>query len=135
MIWDPLRKKYVALTPEEGVRQWFIGVLHDSYGYPFHMMGSEVDFRFGQDTGGLRGAAYKHFRADIVVYEPSTLKPLIVVECKRPEVAITPDVASQALKYVSVLGASWVVLTNGSSTFVFRNESGVFRPSASLPSY
>ena len=41
-IWDPLRKKSVKNTPEEAVRQWFIGVLHEGMGVPEHMMGSEV---------------------------------------------------------------------------------------------
>ena len=42
-IWDPLRKKEVALTPEERVRQWCIGVLNNSFGVPLHMMMSEPD--------------------------------------------------------------------------------------------
>ena len=74
-VWDPLRKKDVALTPEEQVRSWFIGVLRDNAGVPLHMMGSEVPLEFGQ----------KKFRADIVIYDRA-LKPLAVVECKRPEV-------------------------------------------------
>ena len=57
-IWDPLRRKMVALTPEEQVRQWFIGVLRDSFGVPEHMMGSEVAFEFG----------HKQYRADIVLF-------------------------------------------------------------------
>ena len=57
-VWDPLRRKEVALTPEEEVRQWFIGdVLHDGMGVPLHMMMSEVSLSFGD----------KAWRADIVV--------------------------------------------------------------------
>ena len=41
-IWDPLRKRHVALTPEERVRQWCIGVLSNDLGVPMHMMMSEV---------------------------------------------------------------------------------------------
>ena len=41
MVWDPLRKKSVRLTPEEEVRQWFISVLHEGMGVPEHMMMSE----------------------------------------------------------------------------------------------
>ena len=37
-VWDPLRKKTVALTPEEKVRQWFIGVLKERMKVPEYMM-------------------------------------------------------------------------------------------------
>lgn len=47
LIWDPLRKKEVALTPEERVRQWCIGVLAGPMKVPMHMMMSEVGFRLG----------------------------------------------------------------------------------------
>ena len=46
-IWDPLRKKSVALTPEEQVRQWCIKVLAESMKVPYHMMMSEAGFRLG----------------------------------------------------------------------------------------
>ena len=62
-VWDPLRKKMVALTPEEKVRQWFIGVLHSECGMPLHMMASEVSLQYGSE---LRKKA---FRADIVVWD------------------------------------------------------------------
>ena len=45
-IWDPLRRKDVPLTPEERVRQWFIGVMHSDMHVPMHMMMSEVGFKF-----------------------------------------------------------------------------------------
>jgi hypothetical protein len=70
-IWDPLRKKEVALTPEERVRQWFICVLSQNMEVPMHMMMSEAGFKLGG----------KQFRADIIVYDRSAC-PLIVVECK-----------------------------------------------------
>ena len=85
-IWDPLRRKEVALTPEERVRQWFIGVLSQNMDVPMHMMMSEAGFKLGG----------KQFRADIIVYDRSAC-PLIVVECKRPEVELTQDVLDQAI--------------------------------------
>ena len=74
-VWDPLRRKDVALTPEEEVRQWFITVLRDGMKIPEHMMMSEVSLKVGA----------KPYRADIVVYD-RTAKPLMVVECKRPDI-------------------------------------------------
>ncbi len=67
-VWDPLRKKLVALTPEEKVRQWFIGVLMETFQVPAHMMMSEVALKFGD----------KPYRADILVYDRDTA-PLMVV--------------------------------------------------------
>ena len=58
-IWDPLRRKMVALTPEERVRQWFIGVLQEVAQVPRHQMMSEVEMHFGD--------ADKVWRADILV--------------------------------------------------------------------
>ena len=51
-VWDPLRKKEVALTPEEHVRQWFIGMLGSRMHVPMHMMMSETAFRLGEIRAG-----------------------------------------------------------------------------------
>ena len=72
VIWDPLRKKEVALTPEEKVRQWCIGVLSRQCKVPLHMMMSETGFKLGG----------KQFRADLVVYDRQA-RPVAVIECKR----------------------------------------------------
>lgn len=109
-IWDPLRKKMVALTPEERVRQWFIGVLKESMKVPEYMMMSEVSLKLGD----------KPFRADILVYGRDTA-PLMVVECKRPETALDREVLEQALKYNLVLGVRYIAITNGERTFGFRS--------------
>lgn len=111
-IWDPLRKKDVALTPEEKVRQWCIGVLNGSMGVPMHMMMSEVGFRLGG----------KRMRADILIYDRQA-RPLAVVECKRPEVAIDKAVLEQAIRYNMVLDVRYMIITNGSKTFICRRDS------------
>ena len=108
-IWDPLRKRHVALTPEEKVRQWCIGVLAEDFGVPVHMMMSEVGFLFGE----------KRYRADILVYDRRT-NPLLVVECKRPEVKLDGEVLGQAVRYNMVLNVSYIVITNGRQTFAFK---------------
>lgn len=113
-IWDPLRKKEVALTPEEHVRQWFIGVLSQQLNVPLHMMMSEAGFKLGD----------KQFRADILVYDRSA-KPLMVVECKRPEVELTPEVLDQAIRYNMVLNVRYMVITNGKNTYICgKTENG-----------
>ena len=107
-IWDPLRRKSVKNTPEEAVRQWFIGVLHQGMGVPEHMMGSEVALQH----------AGKAYRADVVVYGRDA-KPLMIVECKRPEVALDQAVVDQALRYNNELNVRYIAITNGGKTFIF----------------
>ena len=124
LIWDPLRRKEVAATPEERVRQWFIMQLRDAFGVPEHMMMSEVGFRFGA----------KNWRADIVVYDRAAA-PLAVVECKRPDVALDARVLEQAMRYNSVLGVRFLFVTNGKMTYLYRLEGETFVPMDHLPSY
>lgn len=122
--WDPLRKKMVAATPEERVRQWFIGVLRDAMAVPEHMMMSEASLSFGQKT----------YRADILVWSREA-RPLAVVECKRPEVELSSAVLEQAMRYNAVLGVRWLIVTNGTKTFLYKKVNGVFTPQQTLPVY
>ena len=122
--WDPLRKKMVAATPEEKVRQWFIGVLRDSAGVPEHLMMSEAAMEFGQ----------KKYRSDILIWDRSG-QPLGIVECKRPEVELSSAVLEQAMRYNMVLGVKWLFITNGKSTFLYKKEGELFTPQQNLPKY
>ncbi len=124
MMYDCLRRKEVPSTPEEEVRQWFIGQLHSCAGVPLHMMMSEVSFKYGK----------KPYRADIVVYDRSCA-PLAVVECKRPGVSIDSEVMLQALRYDMVLGVDWIIVTNGHSTYVFRKNGDRYNSFGSVPTY
>ena len=111
-IWDPLRKKYVALTPEESVRQWFINQLNQVMQVPIHMMMSEVSLNLG----------LKKFRADIIIYD-KCLKPLVVVECKKPEVNLNNKVLEQTIAYNLVLDVRYIIITNGRKTFICEKSS------------
>ena len=124
MIWDPLRKKEVALTPEEQVRQWCIRVLAEKMQVPMHLMMSEVGFRLGS----------KQLRADILVYDRNA-RPLMVVECKRPEVALTQEVLDQAIRYNIVLDVRYMIITNGTRTFICRRQDGRFVFIDKVPAY
>jgi hypothetical protein len=124
LIWDPLRRKEVAATPEERVRQWFIIQLRDTFGVPEHMMNSEVGFKFGA----------KPWRADIVVFDRAG-KPLAVVECKRPDVALDARVIEQAMRYNSVLGVRFLFVTNGNLTYLYRLEGDTFVPLERIPTF
>ena len=108
-VFDPLRRKEVALTPEEEVRQWCIKVLAGQLQVPMHMMMSEAGFKLGE----------KKFRADIIVYDRQA-RPLAVVECKRPEVELSREVLDQAVRYNMVLNVAYMIITNGRQTFACR---------------
>ena len=123
-VWDPLRKKEVALTPEERVRQWCINVLVQQMQVPQHMMMSEAGFRLGA----------KQFRADILVYDRKA-QPLMVVECKRPEVELTQEVLDQAIRYNMVLNVRYMIITNGTKTFICQQQGGKFAFIENVPTY
>lgn len=123
-VWDPLRRKEVALTPEERVRQWFIAVLRDELGVPPYEMMSEATLSYGG----------KAWRADIVVYRRN-MSPAMVVECKRPDVELTREVLEQALRYNLVLDVNWIVITNGKKTLVFARNLNDFTRRDRLPVY
>lgn len=123
-VWDPLRRKEVALTPEERVRQWFITVLRDELGVPPYEMMSEATLSYGG----------KAWRADIVVYRRN-MTPALVVECKRPDVELTREVLEQALRYNLVLDVNWIVITNGRKTLVFARDLSDFTRRDRLPDY
>ena len=89
------------------------------------LMNSEVFLKYGQ----------KPFRADILVFDRKG-EPLLLVECKRPDVLIDEQVLRQALNYHAVLNISFLVLTNGKTTYLYgRNKGGEFESLSSFPKY
>lgn len=101
-IYDSVRKKYVALTPEEWVRQHFIHYLSGHLGYPASLIAVEKEI----DLYGLRR------RFDIVCYDRNS-SPYLIVECKAPTVVLSQTVFDQVFEYNLVLAARYVAVTNG----------------------
>lgn len=122
-VFDPLRRKLVALTPEESVRQWFIDVLHREIQVPMNKMMSEVHLQSGKITSMINRHLRKDYRADILVYARDS-SPLLLVECKRPETELDSETAAQALRYCGILGVRYMVITNGSKSFAARSDNG-----------
>ena len=73
-------------------------------------------------------------RYDAVVYSRE-MKPLVLVECKSPDVAITETTLDQALRYNLILGVNFLLITNGLKEFVVRIESGKGKVIPELPEY
>ena len=101
-LFDIVRNRFVALTPEEWVRQHAIHYLHYELGYPLELMQVE-------GTIMLNGMTR---RCDIVVYDAS-VHPYIIVECKNESVALSQKVLDQACRYNLVLQVPYLWLTNG----------------------
>lgn len=105
-VYDPLRKKWVALTPEEWVRQHFIRWMINQYGYPPTMMANEYALNC---NGRMR-------RCDTIVFTPR-LMPLLIVEYKAPEINITQKVFDQIVRYNMECRANCLIVSNGLSHF------------------
>lgn len=101
-IFDPLRRTYVALTPEEWVRQHFIHYLMNEKGYPQSLMANETQIELNNIK----------LRCDTVVYD-NTLTPKVIIEYKAPTVAITPNVFTQIARYNLVLKVDYLIISNG----------------------
>lgn len=106
LIFDPLRQKYVVLTPEEWVRQRFINYLITVKGYPKELMGNEIALT-------LNGTSR---RCDTVVYD-KYLAPLMVIEYKATIVNITQAVFDQIVRYNMVLKVNYLIVSNGHSHY------------------
>lgn len=101
-IFDILRRKYVALTPEEWVRQHFVHFLINYKGYSATLMANEVEVC-------LNGV---NKRCDSVLYSKE-LVPRMIIEYKRPDVKITQKVFDQICRYNMVLHVEYLIVSNG----------------------
>ena len=106
-ILDILRRKYVALTPEEWVRQHFVHFLIEQKGYPATLLANEVQLNVGN----------KLLRADSVLYG-SDLHPRMIIEYKAPTVSITQKVFDQISVYNMLLKVDYLVVSNGINQYV-----------------
>jgi hypothetical protein len=108
-IYDIIRRKNVALTPDEWVRQHFVNYLITEKNYPKERIANEV-------TVSLNGMSK---RCDTVVYN-QFLEPIVIVEYKAPSVPITQDVIEQITRYNICLRVSILIVTNGLEQYCFR---------------
>ena len=116
--FDPVRKYFVPKTPEEEVRQKTIEFLEAQLGVPLNRL--RVEEAMAHVKRGARG------RADIVVYrDDEKNKPLMVIECKAPEVDIScDDVREQAERYRNILKADYIMLVNGYKLIIYKYQDG-----------
>jgi hypothetical protein len=111
MILDPIRKKYVKLTEEEWVRQNFIQYLIREGKYPAGLIGVEVSYK----PWGLKR------RVDILVHNRKG-EPVLIVECKSPDVPIDDTVRDQLGEYNMKFKVPFVIVTNGIRHYAFKYD-------------
>ncbi len=129
-VFDRLRNKFVALTPEERVRQHFVDYLINNYGYPASLMANEIALKF---NGQMR-------RCDTVLFARGDLSPQVIVEYKAPEIEITQKVFDQIARYNMVMEARLLIVSNGLRHFccLYNRQSAdgpTYRFLRDIPSY
>ncbi len=108
-VFDPVRKKWIVLQPEELVRQCIILWLSENLLYPMGKIQVEKSFRHHS----------KNYRFDLVVYDAQFL-PWMLIECKSPETPVNQQVFDQIARYNAAISAKFLLVSNGSVTMVAR---------------
>ena len=101
-IFDILRRKWVALTPEEWVRQHFTHFLVEHKNYPQALLANEVELRIGE----------KRLRCDTLLYNKE-LRPRMIIEYKAPTIQIQQKTFDQISVYNLLLKVDYLVVSNG----------------------
>lgn len=123
-IYDPVRKSYVPLSPEEMVRQAYLHYLMEEIHIPPIAVSIEKKVCYNSLTK----------RYDIVVAKPDG-SILLLVGCKAETIKITHDTLSQLAMYNHTLQAKYMVLFNGKQQYVFQHTPQGIRMIDNLPDY
>ena len=124
-VFDPVRRKYIQLSPEEWVRQHLINYLAQHLGYPIGLMQVE------------KGLKYNNLirRSDLLIYNASNQSPLLLAECKAPEVALTEAVVQQIASYNYTVKAPILLITNGLQLICCSLQQGKLSMLKQVPAY
>jgi len=121
-LFDPLRKKWLLLTPEEWVRQNFIHYLISVMNYPASLIALEKEISLGE--------LKKRF--DVLVYNKDH-QPWMIVECKGPGIKLSEETLQQALRYNISVPAEFIIITNGHYSFGWQKKEGQLNSINELP--
>jgi hypothetical protein len=126
MVFDFLRKRFIALTPEEWVRQQFTHFLVEHKGYPAMFIGNEITLSVGRLSR----------RCDSVVFNKSA-EPVMIIEYKAPTVKITQKVFEQICSYNIALHAPYLTVSNGLQSYCCRidKEANTYEFLKDIPAY
>lgn len=110
-VWDPLRKKFIVLTPEEWVRQQFILYLTETLKYPKALISVEKAIQY---NGLVK-------RIDLMVSDRKG-QAFLLAEFKSPEVPLNEKAVFQSALYNHTMGAKYIVLDNHVSALILHTE-------------
>ena len=122
-IFDPFRKIWVIITPEEWVRQNLLQYLVQTLHYPSSLIAVEKEIKLGELSK----------RFDIVVYKNEL--PWMIIECKEAKVSINEKTMGQILQYQQVLTAQYLFMSNGHETMGAKIASGKLQAMQNFPEY
>ena len=114
-VFDVIRKKWLALTPEEWVRQNIIQFLLIKKNYPASLIAVEKEIKLGE----LKK------RCDIVVYNRQS-QPWMIIECKEMNIILYEKTLEQILRYHITLPAKYLIISNGSYCVGFQKKENQF---------
>lgn len=123
-IFDPIRKKWVILSPEEWVRQNMLQYLLITKKYPGSLIAVEKEIKLGE----LRK------RCDIVIYNRQS-QPWMIIECKEMNVNLSQKTIAQILRYHITLQSKFLIITNGSYCFGFEKNENRFSEIDNFPDF
>lgn len=112
-IFDPIRRKYLVLTPEEWVRQHLLHYLVAYLGYPKGLLTTETGLKYN----GMQR------RSDLLVRDTQG-RPYLLAECKAPEVPLSNEVFRQISVYNQTLQAPLLLVSNGMQHFCCKFNQG-----------
>jgi len=121
LIFDEVRRLWVALTPEEWVRQNFLQYLIRVKNYSPSLISVEKMIKVGE----------MQKRYDIVVYKNNL--PWMIIECKKNNVTINTAVIEQVIRYNMALSINYFVVTNGNQSFAYEVSDNTFKELSDLP--
>ena len=122
-IFDPCRKKWVVLTPEEWVRQNILQYLIQVCKYPVELIAIEKTIQLGS----------LNKRFDILVYQETT--PWMIIECKEAKTTLNDKTILQLLQYQQVLDARFLIASNGPTTIGAEIKMGNLHMLHQFPNY
>lgn len=124
MLFDPLRKKWLFITPEEWVRQNFIQFLIHVKQYPSSFIALEKEITLNE--------LKKRF--DVLIYD-SNHKPWMIIECKSTDVTLGAPVLQQALRYNISVPVQYILITNGHYTKGWAKKDGTLSELTEIPDW
>ena len=122
LIFDEIRKSWIAISDEEWVRQNIVQYLIQACNYPSALIAVEKEIMLGE--------LKKRF--DILVYDKQH-QPWMLIECKAPSNELNENTLQQVLRYNISVPVSFLIITNGHYTFGWEKDGMALKEINQMP--